>query len=108
MSEEKSNNPYREWWIVVRDYEPGDDEFDWAYDYEQTRIDYEVVRVIEHSTFTALEVENETLHKERDEYKRLAESWMADYNKLKEKHYPLVGVYGSTEEISKLDKETKG
>ena len=29
---------------------------------------------------------------ERDEYKRLAESWMADYDKLKTKYEPTFGV----------------
>jgi len=44
----------RQWWIVERFYEPGDDEFDLAYDYEQKRTNREVCHVIEKSAYDQL------------------------------------------------------
>lgn len=35
---------------------------------------------------------------ERTEYKRLAESWMSDHDKLKEKYEPLVATIGAKDE----------
>ena len=55
-------------------------------DIEPKKID-SVVHVVEYSQPT-----NYQLRKERDEYKRLAESWMADYDKLKAKYEPTVAV----------------
>lgn len=58
--------------------------------------------VIEFPAYEAALAEIESLKVERDEYKKVAEEWMRDYDKLKEKYEPLE-IALSHIELTKAD-----